>query len=175
MKKPVLVSVLCLILAGASLLVAAQTGPGALPATWRSQFYTHSWDGSPELFIAANWCTAESMQLFFGPGNNEAAIAIILQLCAAQWPGRQVVQLYVQPQAIGKFYWWPTTLVFVQGFVQHHTEAADMIALADAFKGGILYTSSALGYIAVPTDIDTTKPFQLWYDDKYMTLGPFVK
>jgi len=153
---------------------AGASGPEAMPEAWRGQFFTHSWGSSRELFVVAFWCTTESQRLFFGGDANLEFITLVMQTTTSKWPGRQVLEITVLPEAVGRFYWWPTSMVLVQGYVQYDVKPADLLAMTDSFSGGKLYTT-AIGFLGIPPEIDTTKPFQLWYDDEQMTLGPFLR
>jgi hypothetical protein len=169
------IAALCIIATVAVMAIATDTsGPGAIPETWRGEFFTHSWDSSRELFVVAFWCTAESLRLYFGNDDNAETINLIMQAVTNKWPGRQVLQVAAIPETVGKFYWWPWSLVLVQGHVQYDVKPADLLPLTDAFAGGRLY-GTGIGFLAIPLEIDTTKTFQLWYYGDSMTLGPFLR
>ena len=148
-----------------------------IPPEWKGQITTRSYDGISELGIEAFWCTNAAFLAFWGDEAkaHEESDSVMLDLVSKTWPGRAVLFLGVAPYEQGKYYWWPTSLVVTQGSIlQHNIAIADLLKVNDAFGSGRLY-ATAMGFVALPADLDLTKTFRLWYEEQYMVLGPFTK
>jgi len=123
-----------------------------------------TWEAVKPLFSNMAFTDEETAELFratntileakFGSGSR------CLYMRVSPWSGHE-----------GQVYWYPWSLVFVQDNRQHSVTVADILGGFSGEFSGRLYVDGD-GFVRLPSWIDYSKPFDIWYDKAKATLGP---
>jgi hypothetical protein len=83
-----------------------------------------------------------------------------------KWPEREALFLIVNSPPMTVSAWEPEKfLAFEQDFVFYEIEKNEIIPLSNDFVGGKVLDSfnPEYGYVVIPEEIDTERPFKIWY------------
>ena len=83
-----------------------------------------------------------------------------------KWPEREAVFLIVNSHPMSVSAWKPEEfLSFKQDFVFYELEKDELVPFSRDFKGGETLNSFSYeyGYAVIPEEIDTERPFEIWY------------
>jgi len=97
-----------------------------------------------------------------------------------KWPEREAVFLIVNSAPMSVSAWKPEEfLSFEQDFVSYELEKDELVPLSRDFTGGETLNSFSYeyGYAVIPEEIDTDRPFEIWYGrfsyaSGYAVVGP---
>ena len=147
--------------------------PTNLTATLFLKDYRGNIEGSVAI---CPWIWSAVSRLFSNTGTTDTGIREIFTLTRDALEKQfgasaSILYMRVSPWSAGDVYWFPWNLVFVQGNRQQSVTVADILGGFLGSFSGRLYVAGD-GYVRLPSWIDYSKPFDIWYDKAKTTLGP---
>lgn len=141
-----------------------------VPENQKTEISIYSYGGYL-LNIQCFLSTRENWRLFWGSqwADQQEITEIIQKAIETTFPGRTVLFVAIANGAKSQ-YFWPTNIVFTQGYNQYSATYKDILPLSkdEPFAGGEMkpYVVTQ-GFIAIPERIDVTRSFKVWYEDEY--------
>lgn len=164
---------LATVMAGLLVSVAAFSYWDDVPDTLKTQITTYSYDGSLELTIKVTYNTEDALYVEYEPKDDPSEVhqkvRDFLNELDERWPGRMTVMVGVIPN--GTQYFFPWNMAFTQGNMQYDVDSDSYAWVTKSFIAGQLREGVvAVGVVVIPEEIDLSKEFRFWYDDKYAVM-----
>ena len=178
MKRRVLLLVVACAVVGLGASCIGQWKPDAwdrLPLECKTQIITRDYSGDQELSIMVFPHSEEAWKSFLGDlwSEREASVRQLISQAAITFSGGASLVVGVAPY--GNQYWWPWDLVITQAPSQYSIDYDDIVKMDDPFDGGQIKAGmSTWGLVRIPSGVDLTQPFQVWYGDYHGEIKSFL-
>lgn len=139
-----------------------------------------AWDRLPEIakthFITRDIFGDQALSIMCFPGTETAWKLFVndpeapnLITTARIFPGDR--NLIVAIKSFGTQFWYPWGLVITQGTTQYPIGFGDILEMKASFNGGQLRAGiNTRGFIRLPSGLDATKPFRIWFGEQCGTI-----
>jgi hypothetical protein len=149
-----------------------------IAATCAGQWKPEAWARLPEIakthFVARDYLGDRTLSIMCFP-NTQKALRLFLNkpegLPIATYTFPDDRSLVVAIKSYGSQFWYPWGLVFTQGASQYPVGFGDIFEVGGSFNGGQLRDGIiTYGYIRLPSGLNATKPFRVWFGDQCGTI-----